>query len=384
MTTHAIVAIGVGQCVNWGVLYYAFGILLTPLELDLQVPTWIVASAFSLALLTSALTAPTVGKWIDRGLGLRSVLLGGYVAASVLLLWTVLPGLPSLFVVWAALGVCMAFTLYEPVFVTIGRVIRPPAARLRALATVTVFGGLASTVFLPLTALLVEAWDWRSAVAGTRHNTRGLDVRVRESTWTTRRSDGIAPYAVETPVAASPSTSAARPLRSGKPRDTAFTTTLVPALVSHDVTPLSSAWLGGLVGVMQLPGRLLLMCGSLQSSASRLLVVSLTMQAAGIAIIAIAIDRPPLVLAVGVTIFAIGAGVITLARPHLVQTVFAIEQGGYVNGKLAGAQNVARAGGPVLAVGLASVIGYGPTFGVLAALIAAIAVVCPWVIDVSA
>jgi hypothetical protein len=108
------------------------------------------------------------------------------------------------------------------------------------------------------------------------------------------------------------------------------------------------------------------------------------MQAAGIAIIAIAIDRPPLVLAVGVTIFAIGAGVMTLARPHLVQTVFAIEQGGYVNGKLAGAQNVARAGGPVLAVGLASVIGYGPTFGVLAALIAAIAVVCPWVIDVSA
>jgi MFS family permease len=384
MTTHAIVAIGVGQCVNWGVLYYAFGILLTPLELDLQVPTWIVASAFSLALLTSALTAPTVGKWIDRGLGLRSVLLGGYVAASVLLLWTVLPGLPSLFVVWAALGVCMAFTLYEPVFVTIGRVIRPPAARLRALATVTVFGGLASTVFLPLTALLVEAWDWRSAVAV-------LATTLAVSTFVCAKVHGPQGGAMALPDTLSTPQSPPVHLRpllglfgAASLATTAFTTTLVPALVSHDVTPLASAWLGGLVGVMQLPGRLLLMCGSLQSSASRLLVVSLTMQAAGIAIIAIAIDRPPLVLAVGVTIFAIGAGVMTLARPHLVQTVFAIEQGGYVNGKLAGAQNVARAGGPVLAVGLASVIGYGPTFGVLAALIAAIAVVCPWVIDVSA
>ena len=30
MTTRAVWAIGLGQCVNWGVLYYAFGVLLVP------------------------------------------------------------------------------------------------------------------------------------------------------------------------------------------------------------------------------------------------------------------------------------------------------------------------------------------------------------------
>jgi hypothetical protein len=35
MTSRAIAALGLGQCVNWGVLYYAFGVLLVPLSLDL-------------------------------------------------------------------------------------------------------------------------------------------------------------------------------------------------------------------------------------------------------------------------------------------------------------------------------------------------------------
>ena len=51
MTTRAILAIGVGQLVNWGVLYYAFGVLMLPLERDLGVARWVVAGAFSLALL---------------------------------------------------------------------------------------------------------------------------------------------------------------------------------------------------------------------------------------------------------------------------------------------------------------------------------------------
>ena len=38
MTSRAIVALGIGQCVNWGVLYYAFGVLLVPLERDLGIP----------------------------------------------------------------------------------------------------------------------------------------------------------------------------------------------------------------------------------------------------------------------------------------------------------------------------------------------------------
>jgi predicted MFS family arabinose efflux permease len=381
MTTQAIVALGIGQCVNWGVLYYAFSVLLTPLSRDLGVPGWVLASAFSLALLVSALAAPTVGRWSDRGAGLQLVHSGGYVAAAVLLIWSLLPGLHSLFFVWTILGLCMAATLYEPVFAIVGRTLDHPGARLRALATVTVFGGLASTVFLPLTALLVERWGWRPAVGV-------LAATLAVSTCISSRvvARGGLPHSP-------PPT----PARRGAPiggrfhailglfsvaslATTAFTTTLVPALIAREVTPMGAAWLGGLLGLMQLPGRVLVMHGALRASPSRLLAASLLAQAAGIALIAIAGASAP--LAAGVTIFAVGAGLMTLARPHLVQTVFNRDQAGYLNGRLAGAQNLARAGGPVLAVSLAGVVGYGVMFGVLATIVAALAIASTVVIDV--
>ena len=46
----------------------------------------------------------------------------------------------------------------------VGRSFTNPRQRLRALAAVTLFGGLASTVFLPATAVLVSSWGWRRAV----------------------------------------------------------------------------------------------------------------------------------------------------------------------------------------------------------------------------
>jgi hypothetical protein len=57
MRTREVVALGIGQCVNWGVLYYAFAVLLVPVAGDLSAPRWVVTGAFSLALFMSALLA---------------------------------------------------------------------------------------------------------------------------------------------------------------------------------------------------------------------------------------------------------------------------------------------------------------------------------------
>jgi MFS family permease len=381
MTSRDIVALGIGQCVNWGVLYYAFGVLLNPLQRDLGVAGWVLASAFSLALLMSAMAAPIVGRWSDRGRGLQLVSGGGYVAASVLLLWTIVPGLPSLFLVWAMLGLCMAATLYEPAFIIIARAVSTPTMRLRALATVTVFGGLASTVFLPLTAMLVESWGWRVSVATLACILAVSTVAC--SRMLSRTTRGGAARRLTHPTA-TPSASRLRALSgvfgTASLASTAFTTTLVPALIARELTPMASAWVGGLLGVMQLPGRLLLMRGLLPSSATSLLIASLAAQALGIGVIAI--GSTTVLLATGVTTFAIGGGLMTLARPHLVQSAFGVERAGDINGRLAGVQNLARAGGPVLAVGLASVVGYGAMFGVLAAVVATLAIVCSLVVDV--
>ena len=149
---------------NWGVLYYAFAVLLVPVEQELRRPTWVVTGAFSLALLMSAALAPHVGAWCDRGRGSLVMQVGGFVAALMLAVWTLVPGIAALYAMWAVVGFCMAASLYEPAFVVVGRSFTDPRQRLRALAAVTLFGGLASTVFLPATAFLVASWGWRAAV----------------------------------------------------------------------------------------------------------------------------------------------------------------------------------------------------------------------------
>ena len=69
MTPLAVWAIGFGQLVNWGVLYYAFSVLLVPLERDLAAPRWLVTGAFSTGLLLSAAASPLAGRLADRGQG---------------------------------------------------------------------------------------------------------------------------------------------------------------------------------------------------------------------------------------------------------------------------------------------------------------------------
>lgn len=384
MTSRTIVALGVGQCVNWGVLYYAFGVLLVPLERDLAVPRWVLAGAFSTALLMSAAIAPVVGRWSDRGHGVLLIRGGGFAAAAFLAAWTLVPGVATLYLVWAAVGFCMAATLYEPAFAVVGHALTNPGNRLRALATVTIFGGLASTVFLPVTALLVESWGWRGAVGV-------LSCILAISTFLTTRialgsSQSSRPARLPAPsIADVPSLEprfrqVVALFSAASLASAAFTTTVVPALVDRDLPPATAALLGGLLGVMQLPGRALLMNRTLATSPSRLLVVSLSLQAAGLATLVAAHSPAP--VGVGIGLFALGAGLMTLVRPHLVQTVFDIEHAGYLNGLLARSQQFARAAGPVLAVAVASAVGYGPMFAVLAGVMAVLAVTSNILVEV--
>ena len=78
--------------------------------------------------------------------------------------------------------------------------------------------------------------------------------------------------------------------------------------------------LGGLIGVMQLPGRALVMSGLFSGSPMRLVAVSLGLQAAGLAGVAFA--RPFMMLLLATVLFALGAGLTTLIRPHLIHTMF--------------------------------------------------------------
>jgi MFS family permease len=378
MTPRAVVALGIAQCVNWGVLYYAFAVLVLPLQRELGAATWVVTGAFSLALLMSAALAPAIGRWGDRDRGALVMQAGGLAAAALLAGWTVLPGVLALYIVWAGLGLCMAATLYEPAFVIVGRAYEDSVARLRALAAVTLFGGLASTIFLPLTAFLLESAGWRNAVLVLAGLLAASTVVTRAWVFPHLRASSFA-GTQDRPVPSDASEGAAPPRFAAIATmfalvsfaSAAFTANLVPALGERGIAPAAAAALGGAMGVMQLPGRALLMNGMLADSPTRLLAISLALQAGGLG--AVAFAPSTLVAGGGALVFALGGGLTTLVRPHLIQTLFGAGSGGYLNGRIARHQQLARAAGPLAIGWLASLAGYAAVYAAVAATFAVIA-----------
>jgi MFS family permease len=379
MSSRAVIAVGIGQCVNWGVLYYAFAVLLLPVEAELGAERWIVTGAFSLALLLSAIAAPTIGRWSDRDHGARLMQLGGYAAAGLLGLWALLPSIWVLYVVWAGLGLCMAATLYEPAFAVVGRAHEEPAARLRALGIVTLFGGLASTVFLPLSDALVRVQGWRVGVVV-------LAVLLAMSTFIVHRiafrgsREASRHRSIVKVQRAATQTISPGPSLSflllafgfASLSSAAVIANLVPALAERAVTPTMAAAFGGMFGVMQLPGRALMMHGRFSASPFLLLAGSLGLQALGLMTWAL---MPSVVSAfVGIAVFAVGSGLTTLVRPYLIHTIFGGHETGYLNGRLAQAQQLARAAGPVLAAWAVTVVSYSAVLALLGIAFAGLAV----------
>jgi predicted MFS family arabinose efflux permease len=68
----------------------------------------------------------------------------------------------AFYATWTLLGAALAGTLYAPVFAVVTR--RYPADFRRAIITITFLGGLASSVFIPLSAALIAGWGWRNAL----------------------------------------------------------------------------------------------------------------------------------------------------------------------------------------------------------------------------
>ncbi|MCX4696496.1 MFS transporter [Streptomyces sp. NBC_01408] len=153
-------ALCVTQIISWGIVYYAFPVLLPRLTADTGWSVNAATAAFSLALLVSAVAGIPIGRILDRR-GPRAVMtFGSVIGTLALLLIAAAPNLPVFTCGWILAGIAMAATFYPPAFAALTRWWGPD--RVRALTIVTLAGGLASTVFAPLTAALAEHLSWRA------------------------------------------------------------------------------------------------------------------------------------------------------------------------------------------------------------------------------
>ncbi len=154
--------LSLAQLISWGSVFYTFALLMAPLERELCLSRAESSVAFSLALLVEGLMAYPVGRWIDRGHERIVMTAASLLAGACLLLHSRVTGVAGFYAVWAGLGAAMAGVLYAPAFAVVTR--RFPNDFRRAIITMTFLGGLASTVFIPLTAWLIAQFGWRQAL----------------------------------------------------------------------------------------------------------------------------------------------------------------------------------------------------------------------------
>ncbi len=258
-----ILGLSLAQLISWGSIFYTFALLIGPIEQALGVNRAQSSVAFSLALLAEGLCAYAIGRWIDRGHERWVMTLGSALAGVCLVLHTFVTSLAGFYLVWTALGVAMSAILYTPVFAVVTR--RFPNDFRRAIITMTFLGGLASTVFIPLTAWLIAAWGWRGALWGlaSLHFLVCLPIHA----WLLRD----APARVVTGSAATAEPVAVRQLVTGAPFLLVGTFIVLfmaatAALPAHLVSLLrergmAETWaiaVPASIGVIQVAGRLLL------------------------------------------------------------------------------------------------------------------------------
>ncbi len=156
------VVLGFTETVSWGVLYYAFSVLILPTSQEMGWSRAEVAGALSAMLVVSGVAGLLVGRWLDEHGPRLLMTAGSIVAIPLVLAWSQARDLAFFYAVWIALGVAFAMVNYGPAFATM--IVWFRRDRSRALTLVTLVAGFSSTIFVPLTAWLVSVQGWRQAL----------------------------------------------------------------------------------------------------------------------------------------------------------------------------------------------------------------------------
>lgn len=155
----ATLALGISQIIGWGTSVYALGVLGGAMMDDLGWSRGLVFGGLSIGLLSSGIASTLIGRLIDRH-GARAVMTVGALLMALGQVWlSQVESLLGYLAAWGFLGLAMRMTLYDAAFVALVQV--TPGRGRQAISYLTLFGGLASTVFWPIGHELAGAYGWR-------------------------------------------------------------------------------------------------------------------------------------------------------------------------------------------------------------------------------
>ena len=365
----------VTEIVSWGVLYYAFPVLAPSIAADTGWSISATTAAFSSGLVISAAAGIPAGRLLDR-IGPRPVMtVGSLLAVPAVVGIALAPNFGWFFAAWSLAGVAMAGTLYPPAFAALTRWWGP--RRVTALTVLTLLAGLASTIFAPTTAALLDRVGWR-------HTYLVLAVVLAVVTIPAHlfglRGPWPGPDSAAEDEATRPVHPKQSPGRIARSRPflmlvaavalatfTAFAVVVnqVPLLIERGLSTSTAAWALGLGGVGQVLGRLgySRLAAAAGVRARTMAILALSAAATGL----LAVLPGPAGLLIAAAVLAGSArGVFTLLQATAITDRWGAVHYGRLNGLLSAPALLATALAPWAGAALATALGgYPAVFVVL-------------------
>jgi MFS family permease len=156
----AVWALGATQIIGYGTLYYSYSVLAPEIGREFGWPPEWIFFALTLALLAGGLLAPPAGQLVDRYGAVRTMTLGSIAAAAMLAAAGLAPNGYAFTAALVGMEIASTAVLYATAFAAIVELGGRNAQR--SITHLTLIAGFASTLFWPLTALLLTWMDWRA------------------------------------------------------------------------------------------------------------------------------------------------------------------------------------------------------------------------------
>ncbi|TCP53640.1 sugar phosphate permease [Tamaricihabitans halophyticus] len=380
---YMVAGLSVTELVSWGVLIYAFSVFVVPMHIELGWSLGTLNAAYAVGIAVSGVVAMPVGRLLQAR-GARTLMtVGSVLTVLVLLGWSHVDSIAVFFGIFAVAGLAMAITLYEPAFAVTTAWFS--AYRARAVLVLTVFGGLASVVFVPLTGWLIDILGWRDSLLVLAATVAVCCVPIHGLVLRRRPADlGLLPDGRRRervdPVTARGDGSVARAtaVRSASFRwfvlcmvaatasRVAISVILVAYLVDRGYPLGQASLLSGAVGLFQVCGRLLI--SWLRRYLPEHLASAILLCAQALALVVPMLTTghgsgATVSIVVCVVLFGLGFGLPELLRGTLLAEYYGPRHFASINGTLAMFVIGARAGGPFLAGWVVTLVdSYLPVF----------------------
>lgn len=342
-----ISVLGVTQILAWGSSYYLPAVVATPIARDTGWGLPWVVGGLSLGLLIAGIVSPRVGRSIARHGGRPVLAASAVLFAAGLALMGASANLLFYLTAWTLIGAGMGAGLYDAAFSTLGRYFGASARG--AIATLTLFGGFASTVCWPLSAWLVEGFGWRGAcfAYAALHLVVALPAYLCLLPHVPQRrtpdgSEASRAHAIPQVSISQPFLLLAAAITLASAVTSLVSVYLLDILQARGLALAAAVGLGALVGPSQVGARAIEMALGRFYHPIWTMIAAMFLMTAGLSMMMF--DLP--LLAIPLVFYGAGIGIKSITRGTLPLALFGAEDYPLVIGRLALASLIAQAAAP--------------------------------------